>query len=49
VKCDETNNPQAVIDLGQLICQVGVAVAAPMEFIIFEIRQDAAGGQVVEN
>lgn len=49
VKCDETNNPQAVIDQGQLICQVGVAVAAPMEFIVFEIRQEAAGGQVVEN
>ena len=49
VKCDDTNNPQAVIDLGQLICQVGVAVAAPMEFIVFEIRQEAAGGQVVEN
>lgn len=49
VKCDETNNPQAVIDLGQLICQVGVAVAAPMEFIVFEIRHEAAGGQVVEN
>lgn len=49
VKCDDTNNPQAVIDQGQLICQVGVAVAAPMEFIVFEIRQEAAGGQVVEN
>ena len=49
VKCDETNNPQAVIDQGQLICQVGVAAAAPMEFIVFEIRQEAAGVQVVEN
>jgi uncharacterized protein len=49
VKCDETNNPQAVIDQGQLICQVGVAVVAPMEFIVFEIRQEAEGAQVVEN
>jgi hypothetical protein len=49
VKCDETNNPQPVIDQGQLICQVGVAVAAPMEFIVFEIRQEADGAQVVEN
>ena len=28
--------------------QIGVAIAAPMEFIIFEIRQAAAGAQVVE-
>lgn len=48
VKCDETNNPPQVIDRGQLICQIGVAIAAPMEFIIFEIRQAAAGAQVVE-
>ena len=48
VKCDETNNPPQVIDRGQLICQIGVAIAAPMEFIVFEIRQAAAGAQVVE-
>jgi hypothetical protein len=49
VRCDGTNNPQAVIDAGQVICRVGVAVAAPMEFIVFEIRQDVAGGTVVES
>ncbi len=49
VKCDATNNPQAAIDAGQLICQVGVAVAAPMEFVVFEIRQDASGAQILEN
>jgi hypothetical protein len=49
VKCDEINNPQAVIDAGQVICEVGVAVAAPMEFIVFQIRQDVTGGNVVEN
>ena len=48
VKCDETNNPPAVIDSGQLICQIGVAVAAPMEFLVFEIRQQAAGADIVE-
>ena len=48
VKCDETNNPPAVVDAGQLICEVGVAVAAPMEFIIFEIHQDPAGSSVTE-
>ncbi len=49
VTCDSTNNPQSVIDQGQLICEVGIAIAAPMEFLVFEIRQDASGSQVLEN
>jgi Bacteriophage tail sheath protein len=49
VKCDANNNPQYVIDQGQLICEVGVAVAAPMEFIVFEIRQDASGSRVLDS
>jgi hypothetical protein len=49
VKCDSANNPQDVIDRGQLICEVGIAVAAPMEFIVFQIRQDATGTVVEES
>ena len=49
VKCDETNNPPTVVDAGQLICEVGVAVAAPMEFIVFEIHQDPAGSSVTDS
>jgi phage tail sheath protein FI len=48
VKCDSTNNTQSSIDAGQLICQVGVAIAAPMEFLVFEMRRSVAGAQVVE-
>lgn len=48
VKCDETNNPQAVVDAGQLVCEVGVAAAAPMEFIVFELRQTPEGAQITE-
>ncbi len=48
VKCDETNNPQSVIDVGQLVCEIGVAVAAPMEFLVFEIRNSPSGAAVVE-
>jgi len=48
VKCDSTNNPQASVDAGLLICQVGVAIAAPMEFLVFEMRRSVAGSQVVE-
>ena len=49
VKCDETNNPPTVVDAGRLICEVGIAVAAPMEFIVFEIHQDPAGSSVSES
>jgi hypothetical protein len=48
VKCDSTNNPQASIDAGLLVCQVGVAIASPMEFLVFELRRSVAGSQVVE-
>lgn len=48
VKCDSTNNPQYSIDAGMLICQVGVAIAAPMEFLVFEIRRLIEGSQLVE-
>jgi len=48
VKCDSTNNTQSSIDAGQLICQVGVAIAAPMEFLVFEMIRSVAGAQVVE-
>lgn len=48
VKCDETNNPQSVIDAGQLVCEIGVAVAAPMEFLVFEIRHSPSGAAVIE-
>jgi uncharacterized protein len=48
VKCDNTNNPQPTIAAGQLICQVGVAIAAPMEFLVFEIRRLIEGADLVE-
>jgi phage tail sheath protein FI len=48
VTCDGTNNTTATIDAGQVVCQVGVAIAAPMEFLVFELRRSVAGAQVVE-
>jgi len=48
VVCDDTNNPQSSIDAGRLICQVGVAIAVPMEFLVFDLRRDVEGLQVVE-
>jgi len=48
VKCDDTNNPPSVLDAGQIVCQIGIAVAAPMEFIVFEISRGPSGTQVTE-
>jgi Bacteriophage tail sheath protein len=48
VKCDDRNNPQAAVDLGKLVCEIGVAIAAPMEFLVFEVRREAASSEVVE-
>lgn len=46
VRCDESNNPQSVIDAGQIVCEVGVAIPAPMEFVVFEIRMGTGSVQV---
>lgn len=37
VRCNTANNPPAVTDAGQLICEIGVAIAAPAEFIVFRV------------
>jgi uncharacterized protein len=39
VKCDRDNNPQESIDLGQVICEIGVAPVKPAEFVIFRLAQ----------
>lgn len=41
VRCDASNNPPEVVDAGRLVCEVGVAIAAAAEFIVFRLgRQD---------
>jgi phage tail sheath protein FI len=37
VKCDETNNSQAITALGELFVEIGVAPTLPAEFVIFRI------------
>jgi len=39
VRCDETTNPKAVRDLGQLVTEIGVALVNPAEFVVFRISQ----------
>jgi uncharacterized protein len=43
VRCDDTLNPQQVVDAGQLICEIGIAPAEPLEFIVLRIARDGDG------
>ena len=44
VKCDEETNPPEVVGAGQVVIEVGIAPAAPAEFIVFRVSQLSAGG-----
>jgi uncharacterized protein len=46
VKCDGELNPPEVRDLGQVICDIGLAPLRPAEFIIVRITQSAAGATI---
>ncbi|MCS6912930.1 MAG: phage tail sheath family protein [Myxococcales bacterium] len=48
VKCDEETNPPEVVDVGQLIVEIGLAPVKPAEFVIFRIGQMPAGGGIQE-
>jgi phage tail sheath protein FI len=39
VKCDRDNNPTESIDLGQVVCEIGVAPVKPAEFVVFRLSQ----------
>ena len=43
VRCDETLNSQRVIDAGQLIAEIGVAPAEPLEFLVVRITRGGDG------
>lgn len=45
-RCDETLNPQDGIDAGRLIAEIGIAPAAPAEFIVLRIGRQAGTPQV---
>lgn len=41
VQCDSSLNDEATVRAGQVVCQVGVALSAPAEFIVFRLgRRD---------
>lgn len=48
VRCDGELNNQRVLDAGQLIVEIGVAPAEPLEFIVVRIVRDGDGTLAVE-
>lgn len=48
VRCDETLNPPQIVDQGMLLCEIGVAPAEPLEFIVLHLSRDRDGGLRVE-
>ena len=47
VKCDRETNPAEAIDLGQVVCEIGVAPVKPAEFVIFRLSQFSGGTSLV--
>ena len=47
VKCDRETNSAESIDLGQVICEVGIAPVKPAEFVVFRLAQVSGGTSLV--
>jgi uncharacterized protein len=48
VKCDDETNPSEVIEVGQLVCEIGLAVVKPAEFVVFRLAQLPTGTSAVQ-
>jgi phage tail sheath protein FI len=48
VKCDAETNPPEIVDLGQVVCEIGVAPVKPAEFVVFRLAQFSGGASVSE-
>jgi phage tail sheath protein FI len=44
VKCDAETNPIESVDLGRVVCEIGIAPVKPAEFVVFRLAQFTAGG-----
>jgi hypothetical protein len=49
VRCDGILNSQREIDAGRMLCEVGIAPAEPLEFIVVRITRGGDGTLTVEN
>lgn len=43
VKCDSETNPQEVVDAGMVVTQIGLALAAPAEFVVVRVIHGVSG------
>jgi uncharacterized protein len=48
VRCDSALNPPEATAQGQLLCEVGVAIAAPAEFIVFRVGRNEGVVEIQE-
>jgi phage tail sheath protein FI len=48
VVCNASNNPSEAVRNGQLLCEVGVAIAAPAEFIVFRVGRSEGVVEIQE-
>jgi phage tail sheath protein FI len=47
IKCDDETNPSETIEIGQLICEIGMAVVKPAEFVVFRLAQLPTGTSAI--
>jgi phage tail sheath protein FI len=47
VRCDDSTNPTRAQALGRLVAEIGVAPAAPLEYLVLRIVSDGDGGLLV--
>jgi hypothetical protein len=47
VRCDDGTNPPRSQALGRLVAEIGVAPAAPLEYLILRIASDGEGGLLI--
>jgi uncharacterized protein len=48
VKCDEETNPPESVDVGRVICEIGISPVKPAEFVIFRLAQFSSGNGELE-
>jgi phage tail sheath protein FI len=48
IRCDESVNPPEAVAQGQLVLEVGVAIAAPAEFIVIRVGRREGVIEVAE-
>jgi uncharacterized protein len=48
VTCDDETNPSESIEIGRLVCEIGLAVVKPAEFVVFRLAQLPTGTSLSE-